>query len=121
MPSPRSAEPGRDVTVLEFGLRNQIPTQLHLASGGGCGRNRRSPRSTARRYEANFRAIASVARLWLPFCFCWSYSNANSGCQRGATFAASIRVVCKCLFRYFEIGVLCNLPAELCSAPHKPQ
>ena len=63
--------------------------------------------------------MASVARLWLPFCFCWSYSNANSGCQRGATLAASIRVVCKCLFRCFEIGVLCNLPAELCSAPHK--
>src|SRR5258708_7890020 len=43
---------------------------------------------------------------------------ASSELFRGAIFAASISVVCKCLFRCFESGVRCTVFAELFSAPH---
>ena len=62
-------------------------------------------RSTATRYATIFRATASVARLALPFCFSCSYTIASSGLFRGAIFAASIRIVCRCLLRCFDSGV----------------
>jgi type I restriction enzyme, S subunit len=43
---------------------------------------------------------------------------ASSGLLRGAIFAASINVVCKCLLRCFDSGVRCTVLPELFSAPH---
>ena len=41
--------------------------------------------------------------------------------QRGASFAASMSMLCKCLFRCLEIEVRSALPPEFFSAPHNPQ
>jgi hypothetical protein len=46
-----------------------------------------------------------VAWLQFPFCFSRSYTSARSAFQRGASFAASMSMLCKCLFRCLEIGV----------------
>jgi hypothetical protein len=40
---------------------------------------------------------------------------------RGAIFAASISVVCKCLLCCFDSGVRPTVLPELCSAPHNPR
>ena len=41
--------------------------------------------------------------------------------NRGANLAASISIVCRCLFRCFEIGLRWSIPAELCCALVRPQ
>ena len=62
-----------------------------------------------------------VARLRLPRAISFVCSAANSAFQRGASFAASIRIVCKCLLRSFEIGPRWLLPADSRSALQRPQ
>ena len=46
---------------------------------------------------------------------------ASAGLFRGAIFAASIKVVCKCLLRCLDKGVRYTVLPELFSAPHSPQ
>ena len=47
--------------------------------------------------------------------------NGQLRAYRGAIFAASISVVCKCLLRCLDSGVRCTVFPELLSAPHNPQ
>src|SRR6516225_5455135 len=68
--------------------------------------------STAIRYATSLRATASVAWLRFPRCSSRSCTAASCGLWRGASLAASIRIVCRCLLRCLEIGSRCSWPAE---------
>ena len=78
-------------------------------------------RSTANKYSTNFRATASVARFLWPRSNSFAYNSANCSFHRGASFAASINTVCKCLLRCFEIGPRFSLPADSFWALHSPR
>src|SRR6516165_7106332 len=79
------------------------------------------PLSTAIRYATSLRATASVARLRSPRWSSRSCTTASCGLRRGASLAASISIVCRCLLRCLEIGPRCSLPAELRCALVNPQ
>src|SRR5260370_3050899 len=78
-------------------------------------------RSTATKYATSLRATARVARFAFPFCLSRSYTSASPELRRGASLAASISTLCRCLLRCLERGVRLIMFAELFSAPHSPQ
>src|SRR5665648_598645 len=77
--------------------------------------------STASMYATSFLATASVALFRFPFFNSCSCTIASCSFQRGASFAASMSMVCRCLFLFLEMGPRCSFPADSFCALHSPQ
>jgi len=77
--------------------------------------------STANMKATSFLATARVARFLWPRSDSRAWISANSGFHLGASLAASIRTVCRCLFRFLEIGPRLLFPADSFWALQSPE